>query len=63
MYGQDGVPEMAKYLREDDDKPTFDIDLDMTVTGESEPDSRQNSIPTTSQHLAKTTRHTSCAQT
>lgn len=41
MYGQDGVPEMAKYLQEDDGKPTFDISLDVTVTGESEPDGGQ----------------------
>lgn len=26
---------MAGYLQEKDDKPTFDIDLDMTITGES----------------------------
>ncbi|GHJ83663.1 hypothetical protein NliqN6_0065 [Naganishia liquefaciens] len=33
---REGIPEMAKYLQEDDDQPTFDIDLDMSITASGE---------------------------
>lgn len=31
---QENVPDMADYLHEKDTRPTFDIELDMTITGE-----------------------------
>ncbi|KAI5450884.1 hypothetical protein NCC49_002625 [Naganishia albida] len=36
---RENVPEMAAYLREEDTRPTFDVELDMTITaaGEDEP--------------------------